>query len=187
MDNRSIVIRASAACAALLAAALAGSGSGQRAEEAASTEASAGALACLNHPTIRRTRILDARNIVFFTRDEAIYRNYLPKECPGLGRNSLVNYTIMNKRQCAGDNFQILWQTNPGNYTPAFVCQLGAFVPITADELEDLTAMTAPDRERRSRRRSAREAVTTEQVELPPDAAAPAPAEATPTETAPAE
>ena len=56
---------------------------------------------------------------------------------------------------------------------PAFVCQLGHFLPITAAELEDLTAMTDEDRARTSRRRSSREAVTTEQVELPPAETAP--------------
>jgi hypothetical protein len=124
---------------------------------------------------------LDDRNIVFVTRNEEIYLNQLTKVCTGLRRTSLVNYTIANKRQCAGDQFQVLWQTSPGNYTPALVCRLGAFVPITPTELDELTAMTEPG-ERRARRRSTREAVTTEQVELPPPAASPAAATSTPAE-----
>ena len=180
MDHRSVLRRSAATCAALIAAALAAPGAAQQAEQTESTAAPAGPLACLRHPTIRRTKILNDRNIVFMTRDEAIYNNELPKTCSGLRRDSLVNFAIVNKRQCAGDVFQVLWQTSPGNYGPAFVCRLGPFVPITETELEDLTAMTGPDRERR--RRSTREAVTTEQVELPPAATAPAPGESAPAE-----
>ena len=168
MDNGSILGRSGAAiCAALLAAVLAAPGAAQRVEEADAPDAVEGPRACLSHPTIRRTKILDDRNIVFFTR-EAIYANQLPKACPGLRRNSLVNYAVANSRQCAGDLFQVLWETGVGTYTPTFVCELGPFVPISETVLEDLTTMTTADRERGSRRRSAREAVTTEQVELPP-------------------
>ncbi len=124
---------------------------------------------CLDNPTIKRTRILNDRNIVFITRDDEIYNNQLPRQCPSLRRGSLVNYAVANRQLCAGGQFQVLWQTGTGNYTPAFICQLGAFVPITEAELEDLTTMTDEDRERRrTRRRSAREAVTSEEVELPP-------------------
>ena len=175
MDHGSILVRSGAvACAALLAAVLAAPGRAQRVEEADATDAVEGPRACLSHPTIRRTKILDDRNIVFFTRDQAIYANQLPKACPGLRRNSLVNYAVANSRQCAGDLFQVLWETGVGTYTPTFVCELGPFVPISETALEDLTTMTAPERERGSRRRSTREAVTTEQVELPPAADEPA-------------
>jgi hypothetical protein len=187
MDNSRIFGRSSAAyafspAAVLLAAALAAPVSAQRADDAGEdAHTAAGPVACLSHPSIRRTTVLDDRNIVFVTRDEEIYVNQLAKVCTGLRRTSLVNYTIANKRQCAGDQFQVLWQTSPGNYTRALTCRLGAFVPITPTELEDLTAMTEPG-ERRARRRSTREAVTTEQVELPPPAAAPAAATSTPAE-----
>ena len=151
-------------------------------------EAPREARACLDHPTIRRTRVLDDRNIVFVTRDNTIYNNQLPKECPSLRRGSLVNYPIEQRRLCVGGSFQVLWQTGAGNnYIPAFVCQLGLFVPISEGELEDLTAATDSSRDRRPRRRSRREAVTTEQIELPAAEAAsaarettPAPAEAVP-------
>jgi hypothetical protein len=140
-------------------------------------DTSGAAQACLNHPTIRRTRVLNDRNIVFTTRDGKIYNNQLPRQCPSLRRGSLVNYGIEHSRLCAGSSFQVLWEISAKNYTPAFVCQLGAFIPITEGELEDLVAMTEPDRTR-PRRRSAREAVTTEQVELPREQAAPAADEA---------
>ena len=90
-----------------------------------------------------------------------------------MNRRSLINYGVANGRVCAGDRFQVMLETAPKSFLPGPLCELGAFVPITEAELEDLTAMTEPDRQRRSRGRSSREAVTSEQVELPrPDSAA---------------
>jgi len=123
---------------------------------------------CVSHPSIKRTKVLGDGNIVFVMRDDTIYNNALPRQCPSLRRGSLVNYPIENKRLCAGSAFQVLWEMGNKNYIPAFVCHLGNFVPITEDELADLTAMTAVGSERNQRRRSNREAVTTEPVALPP-------------------
>lgn len=122
---------------------------------------------CLNHPTIRRTRIIDDRNIAFFTRNGKIYNNQLPRQCPSLRRNSVVNYAISNGRVCQGYQFQVMWEAGANNFVPAFLCTLGTFVPVTQDQLEDLEALTATER-RSSRRRSTREAVTTQEIELPP-------------------
>ena len=124
---------------------------------------------CLNHPMIRQTRVIDARNIAFFTRDGKIYNNQLPRQCPSLRRRSVVNYAIANSRICQGTQFQVMWEAGTNNFIPAFVCTLGTFVPVTQTQLEDLEQLTAtePREPRARRRRSAGEAVTTEQVELP--------------------
>lgn len=164
---------------ALLAAALAGA-SAQNSDEAGDEPREL--RACLSHPTIDRTKILNDRNIVFVTRNDTIFHNELPKQCPSLRRNSLVNYGIANGRVCAGDRFQVLWEASPGNYLPASLCVLGSFRPISAAELEDLQAMTEEIRDRRRRGRSSREAVTTEQVDLPRTEAVPAEAGAAPAE-----
>ena len=174
MDHSRTFRRSAAACAALLAIAV--PGAAQQNEDTGVTDA-AGPRACLPAPTIRRTKILNNRNIVFVTRQEEIYSNELPKQCMTLNRRSLINYGIANGRVCAGDRFQVMLETAPKNFLPGPLCEFGTFVPITEAELEDLTAMTEPDRERRSRGRSTREAVTTEQVELPRDEAAPAASE----------
>jgi hypothetical protein len=175
MDTATIIGRAGATCAALLTAALGLCVAAQQDEEAEPTAAATDPRACLAHPTIDRTKILNGRNIVFVTRDDTIYNNQLPKECPTLNRRSLVNYGIQNGRMCAGDRFQVLWESGPGRYQPSAMCQLGTFVPITESELDDLVTMTEENRERSRRGRSKREAVTTEEVELPPTAPAPAP------------
>jgi hypothetical protein len=179
MDYNHILRRSAAACAALLVIAV--PGAAQQSEDAA-VAAATGPRACLPQPLIKRTKILDNRNIVFVTRQDEIYNNQLPKQCTSLNRRSLVNYGIANGRVCAGDRFQILLETAPKNFFPGPLCELGAFVPITEAELEDLTAMTEPDRERRPRSRSSREAVTTEKIELPRGEAAPGNAEPAPAE-----
>jgi hypothetical protein len=186
MSNGVMTRRTATACAVLIAAALQAPSAAQPGEEQRDSTDAPSAAQCLNHPTIRRTRVLGPRNIVFITRDDTIYNNVLPEECPSLKRGGLVNYAITNKRLCAGDSFQVLWEVGTGSggtsvgtrsYIPAFVCQLGSFAPITEDELDALTAMTEVTRERRSRRtRDPREAVTTEQVELPDAERTPAPA-----------
>jgi hypothetical protein len=171
--EKSVLKRSSATCAALLAAALAAPGLAQQGDQDDGSDEVSGPVACLKQPEIRRARILSNRNIVFVTRFDEIYNNELPKECPGLHRNSLVSYPVTSARLCAGDRFQVLWEQRPGSYVPAALCPLGRFVPITATELEDLMTMTESNRGRRQRGRSTREAVTTQQVELPAAAAPP--------------
>jgi len=173
MDKASILGRSGAICTALLAAALAALGAAQQDEEAEAADTPTEPRSCLARPTIDRTRILNGRNIVFVTRDDTIYNNQLPKECPTLSRRSLVNYGIQNGRMCAGDRFQVLWENGPGRYQPTAMCQLGTFVPITESALDDRVTMTEENRERSRRGRSKREAVTTEEVEAPPVPPAP--------------
>jgi len=166
--------RSAVSCIALLAVAWATAGVGQQGEDVDDADAPREPRSCLNHSEIRRTTVLNDRNIVFVTRFQEIYSNELPKQCPGLRRKSLVNYPITSGRTCAGDRFQVLWEQQPGTYLPTVLCPLGLFVPITETELEDLVAMTEENGERRRRGRSSREAVTTQQVELPPAADEPA-------------
>jgi hypothetical protein len=89
---------------AVLAATLWGGASAQNGEDADADEASV-AKACLDQPTIERTRILNDRNIVFVTQD-GIYNDELPRQCPSLRRGSLVNYAVANRELCAGSQFQ---------------------------------------------------------------------------------
>ena len=183
MDKASILRRTAAIGAALLATASVVPGAAQQGEDADDADAQrSGPKACINRSDIRRTKILSDRNIVFVTRQNEIFSNQLAKQCPNLTRNSVVNYPISGGRMCEGDRFQVLWEQRPGSYLPTSLCPLGVFVPITESELEDLTAMTEENRAKAKRGRSTREAVTSEQVELPPaetpaNSVEPAPAE----------
>lgn len=130
------------------------------------------AQSCLNRASIRRTKILNGQGILFVTRNGQHYHNPLPRECPSLNRNSVVNYGIVGDRVCAGGSFQVLWRVGM-DLTPTFLCQLGLFVPVTADEAADLLALTdrAPEA-RKQRRRSSREMVTATPIAPPSDEAA---------------
>jgi hypothetical protein len=138
---------------------------------------------CLNHSSIRSTKILNEQNILFVTRNGMSYNSPLPRECPSLNRNSLVNYGVVGDRLCAGSSFQVLWRMGM-DLMPTFVCQLGLFVPITEAEVADLVALTDDSpKARKQRRRSSREMVTATPIELPraaaptDDSAAPSAAE----------
>ena len=139
------------------------------------------ALSCLDNRTIRRTTVLNGRNILFVMRDGRHYNNALPRECPSLNRRSLVNYAVESNRLCAGSQFQVLWQNGAADYVPAFTCQLGAFLPIAEDEAADLLATSDPRPNRREpRRRTGRDVVTSTPVELPKPPPATGPAEPAP-------
>src|SRR5215475_8316552 len=99
MDKASLLAGSAATWAALLAAVLAAPVAAQEGDDADAVDA--GPQACLNQTEIRRTTILDNRNIVFVTRHDEIFNNQLPKQCPGLNRKSLLNYPITNRRLCA--------------------------------------------------------------------------------------
>jgi hypothetical protein len=135
------------------------------------------AQACLNHPSIRRTKVLDSQNILFVTRDDQTYHNQLPRECPTMRRNALLNYNIVNKELCAGNRFAVLWQVGT-SWIPGFVCELGMFRPVSEDEVKDLMALTEnePRKRRSGRAGSVPAPIETEVVELPQEEAA-APAE----------
>jgi hypothetical protein len=160
--------RASGSAAAVLSLALAG---GAAAQDGADEDGDGPRIArpCLNHSEIKRTQVLDDRNIVFVTRDGEIYDNQLLRQCPSLRRNSVVNYAPVNGKLCAGNTFAVLWQTGANNYVPAFICPLGNFVPITEDELVELAVVTGDGPGRRERRRN-RDAIKAEPVVLPPAA-----------------
>src|SRR5688572_8858256 len=90
-----VLLIATLTCSGLAAAQ---SGDATQSRDAAQSDEPSMAQPCLNHPAVRRTKILNDRNIVFVTRDDTIYNNQLPRQCPGLRRNSLVNYGIANSR-----------------------------------------------------------------------------------------
>lgn len=158
------------ATAALLCALLPG------ATAFADDEATSVAQPCIKHSQLKRTKVLGNRNILFVTRDGSMYNNELPRQCPSMRRNAIVNYAIRgpNADMCAGDSFQVLWDIGT-SYAPAFICQLGLFAPISEDEAADLEAVTAERNERRPRRRGERDMVQAERVELPAEAPATAP------------
>ena len=130
---------------------------------------------CLPHPSIKRTKVLGDQNILFITKDDAIYNNQLPRQCPTMRRNSVLNYSIDNGRVCAGSKFTVLLQVGT-SWMPGFVCQLGMFVPISEDEMADLIALSEESsKRRRGDRPPGRDLMRAKPIELPSKPSEPAP------------
>jgi hypothetical protein len=117
---------------------------------------------CLAVSRIRSTDILDDRTILFFLRgNKLVFRTYLPRECPGLERNDRFAYEARNGQLCDVDVITVLEQMGV-SLSPTFTCRLGKFIPITAEEAEDLKLDRTDERLKRK-------AIAAEPVELPPD------------------
>jgi hypothetical protein len=158
----------SAALCAALVTALLGTGAVAQKDETSVAQP------CLLHPSIRRTKVLDDQNILFVTSDEQAYHNLLPRQCPTMSRNAVLNYHLARDTRiselCAGNQFTVLTRVGNG-WSPGFVCKLGMFRPVTEDEVADLVKLTEKEpRGRRSARSgSAPSPIETEVVELPPE------------------
>lgn len=113
---------------------------------------------CVNTSSIDRTRVLDDRTILFFMRGRRVYRNYLPRKCPGLEREQRIMYKTQGSRLCDIDTITVLEEWG-GRLTPGFTCPLGAFIPITPEEVDDLM--------RPKEGEGSRDAIESEAVELP--------------------
>jgi hypothetical protein len=124
---------------------------------------------CVITTNIDKTEVLDDSTILFHMRGNRIYRNSLPRRCPNLERNDRFSYRTTSNRLCDIDTITVLEQWG-GSLQRGFTCSLGAFHPITAEEVEEL--------ERIKEQGGGRDAIEAEPVELPPDEAEDAPAEA---------
>ena len=137
---------------------------------------------CLILTDIRQTAVIDDRTILFYMRGgkKQVYRNYLPHECPNLGREGRFAYKTPINRLCSVDLITVLQQFGPG-LTPGFTCRLGVFYPMTYDEAEILRKdKDNPDGPHGN-------AVKSKPAEVPPekDSAAPAPGGGAAPEAAP--
>jgi hypothetical protein len=119
---------------------------------------------CLATTAIDRTQILDDQTILFHMRGKKVFRNYLPKKCPGLKREGRFMYQTTHAQLCDLDMVTVLEEWG-GRFTPGFTCKLGDFQPITREEAVELTAVRGKD---------VRNAIDSKPVELPPDKDQPA-------------
>ena len=121
---------------------------------------------CVTVSDIRRTLAIDDRTILFYLRGgDRIYRNYLPRECPGLERENRIGYKTSTSRLCDVDLITVL-ELFGGSLKPGFTCSLGDFVPITKEEAEDLIVAKQDLGQKRR-------AIKSKPTELPPSEAAP--------------
>lgn len=129
---------------------------------------------CLQVAAVDRTVVLDDQTVLFYVRGKKVYRNYLPKKCPGLKREDRFMYEARQGRLCNIDSITVLELWN-ASFTPGFTCPLGKFQPITVEEADDLT-LKPEDRGKRN-------AIETKAVELPKGSSDTAPAPAEPSDS----
>jgi len=92
---------------------------------------------CVRLTAIDRTRVVDRRNILFYMKNGDIYRNQLPRECPGLAFEDTFMYRTSLNQLCNVDIITVLRNIGFG-FQPGISCGLGMFEPIdelTAEEL----------------------------------------------------
>jgi hypothetical protein len=136
---------------------------------------------CVVTSDIDKTRVTDDHTILFYMRRDVVYRNVLPRRCPGLDREDRFMYETRSARLCSTDTITVLEQWG-ARLTSGFTCRLGEFHPVSPEEVEDLEA----DPEDALRR----ESVQARPAQVPPAERDDAAAEAAPAEepvAAPAE
>jgi hypothetical protein len=127
---------------------------------------------CILASSIDQTDAIDDQNILFYMRDRGVYRNTLPRKCPGLERENRMSYELTGTRRlCSTDTITVLEQTGLGaggigGLHDGFTCRLGEFVPLSPEEIEDLELLADENRSGRRGRRT-QSTIETSEVELP--------------------
>ena len=111
---------------------------------------------CISLPRIDHTEVIDDQTILFYARGNRVYRNYLPRQCPGLEREQRFMYEVRNNQLCSSDAVSVLESWGSG-LARGFLCPLGEFQELSEEELEeikrlDAAADAAQEALRRSRR-----------------------------------
>lgn len=112
---------------------------------------------CVVVASIDQTKAIDDQTLIFRMRGKDVYRNTLPRKCPGLQRENRIAYETRVGRLCAIDTITVLERFGVG-FTRGFTCRLGEFVPLSPEEIEDLETIA----EGRQRSQSAVEATSVE-------------------------
>lgn len=95
------------------------------AQPAAAPAAAPETRSCLPMPQIRGSDVVDGQTIDFRLRDGSIWRNRLPRSCPGLGFDRAFSYTTSIPQLCNVDIIRVIVLGNPG--LTGSTCGLGQF------------------------------------------------------------
>lgn len=93
---------------------------------------------CVLVSSIDETDAVDDQNLIFRMRGNKVFRNTLPRKCPGLERENRIAYEARNSRLCSIDTITVLEQRFGVGLQGGFTCRLGEFVPLSPAEVEDL-------------------------------------------------
>jgi len=83
-------------------------------------------LNCLPTNQIKRTKIVDDQNIIFYMPGNKSYNNHLPNKCSGLKWENRFLYKTSINQLCNVDIINVLHQDGTG-FTPGAACGLGDF------------------------------------------------------------
>ena len=81
---------------------------------------------CISTRRIRRTQVIDDRNILFYVTGRDVYHNILPRACNGLRRENRFSYQTHGSQLCSRDAINVLFDHTWGLRTGA-ACGLGTF------------------------------------------------------------
>ena len=88
---------------------------------------------CIRVSTIRDTRRVDDRTIIFETNGHRFYRNDLPQRCPRLAwPTTAISYKVTTNELCSVDIIHIL-DNGGGGLQDSGSCGLGKFTPWEPD------------------------------------------------------
>jgi len=130
---------------------------------------------CILVSSIDETDAVDDQNLIFRMRGHKVFRNTLPRKCPGLERENRIAYEARNSRLCSIDTITVLEQRFGVGLQGGFTCRLGEFVPLSPAEVEDLDLQEQEGR--RGRRGIAAQPVDNDADDAAAEAVDPAPAE----------
>ncbi len=92
---------------------------------------------CITLRNVRRTEVIDGRNVLYHMRGRTIYHNILPRECGGLAREKRFSYATTMGRLCDLDSITVLYP-DPYGLQGGNSCRLGKFHKISKEDAEAL-------------------------------------------------
>ena len=92
---------------------------------------------CITLRNVRRTEVIDDRNVLYHMRGRTVYLNIMPRQCGGLARQNRFSYSTMMGRLCNLDNITVLYD-DPFGLSGGNSCQLGKFHKITREDAKAL-------------------------------------------------
>jgi hypothetical protein len=90
---------------------------------------------CIDLRRVRRTEVVDDRNILFYMNGDTVYHNILPRRCNGLAREDRFSYKTSIGRLCDLDTIAVLYNDMNG-LREGNRCGLGLFHKITKEDAE---------------------------------------------------
>jgi hypothetical protein len=102
---------------------------------------------CVGTRRIRRTKIVDDRNVLIYLSAKLILHNRLRQLCPGLEQAGTFAFTSTDGAVCKGDGLAPLKSDPWGPIRPIPTCWLGVHRQISSEEADEmiLAAMTPPN------------------------------------------